>query len=408
MTETETATETAGAATAEPAARSAGAPSTAPRVAFAGGGTGGHLYPAVALARALEDLASHTQVLFLGGRRPLERKILAPTGYPHVALPSAPWAGARRAPRFAWEQLKGFVAARRRLREFEADAVVGLGGFVSLPGVLAARSLGVPVALFEPNAVPGRANQLLASLAAEAYVHFDETQLACPVVRCGTPVGPRALTAPSQGEARARLGLPRRGTVILVMGGSQGARPINAWLEASLGAGAAPGRVAFLHLAGNEEAAAELEKAYRAAGQPHVVLPFLHEMGLAYAAADVAVVRAGGATLAEVTAAGLPALAVPLPNSAGDHQRKNARAYAASGAGRWIEQNDLSPSTLRQLVAEARDPVWLERCRRAAREGGRPDAARSVARRVLRLCGKPHGGAAAPTTTTHTQLRRAA
>lgn len=366
------------------------APPLAPlRVVFAGGGTGGHLYPAIAAARALEALAPGSEVLFLGSDKPLERRILEPTGYRHVALPTAPWRGARRALGFAWAQARGLLGAARCLRGFAPDVVLGLGGFPSVGPALAARLLGVPVALFEPNAVPGRANALLARIAQEAFVHWEETPLACARVRCGTPVGARALLPAglTRAQARAALGLPATGPLLLVMGGSQGAGALNRWAIAAAPALAADG-AAVLHLAGNVEAARAVEEAYGAAGVVARVEPFFADVGLAYLAADVAVVRAGGATLAEVAAAGLPAVAVPMPGSAGDHQRHNARAFAASGAGLCVEEAALGPETLRTALTIARQEERSEAFRARARASARPDAARAVALRLARLAGR--------------------
>lgn len=376
------------------------------RVAFAGGGSGGHLYPALAVARALEHLAPGVETLFLGSDRPLERKILAPSGYPHRALPSAPWRGIRHpraALRFAWSQARGVLAARALLADFEPDVVLGLGGFASVPGALAAWLRGTPLALFEPNAEAGLANRVLAPLAREAYLHFPDTTLRCRGVLTGAPVGERALAPYDRRSARARLGLPQEGRVLLVMGGSQGARGINAWIERSLAAGAAPAGVAFLHLAGNEEAAAGLRAAYAAAGVPHVVLPFLADIALAYAAADAAVVRAGAATLAELSARGLPGVAVPLAGLAGGHQVRNACAWEALGGGAWVRESALTPATLAHVCAELRDRRWLTRRATEARAAGRPNAAREVARRLLGLAGRSEHTPGRHEATVHLQ-----
>lgn len=358
------------------------------RVLFAGGGTGGHLYPAIAAARGVQALAPGSEVLFVGSERPLEKKILAPTGFRHVALPTAPWRGARGALRFAWEQARGLLAARALIREFAPDVVLGLGGFPSVAPVVAGWWAGVPVALFEPNAVPGRANVLLARLAREAYVHWEATALSCRRVPSGTPIGPRALArGVTRDEARSRLRLPADGPVVLVMGGSQGARPINAWIAAQAEALEGSG-VAFLHLAGNGDAADDVAAAYAAARVPHRVLDFLPEIGLAYRAADVAIVRGGGATLAELTAVGLPAVVVPLPSAVGDHQRLNAEAYAASGAGEWVAQDELNQETLQRVVALARNEERRAALRVRALEGARPEAAVAMARRLAALAGR--------------------
>ena len=360
----------------------------ATRVLFAGGGTGGHLYPAAAIAGHLCDLAPGSEILFAGSDRPLEQRILADCGYEHRALPTAPWRGLRGAFQFALGQARGLVAARRLVAEFQPQVVVGLGGFPSVGPALAARLAGVPLVLFEPNASPGKANTLLARLAREAYVHFPQTRLSCARVSSGTPLDGRALASPSltQAEARRLLALETEGPVILVMGGSQGSRAINVWIERSLAELGTQGHdVTFLHLAGNEEQAVALRAAYASAGVSHRVLAYLSGIGVAYRAADLAFVRGGGATLAELSAAGLPACVVPLPSSAGDHQRHNARAFASDGGG-WVqEEAELGPEAWKLLLERAADEDWRIRASAILQAGARPEAADVVARRVISL-----------------------
>lgn len=360
----------------------------ATRVLFAGGGTGGHLYPAAAIAGQLCDLAPGSEVLFAGSDRPLERRILADCGYEHRALPTAPWRGLRGAFGFALGQAKGLWAARRLVQEFQPQVVVGLGGFPSVGPALAARLAGIPLVLFEPNASPGKANVLLGRISREAYVHFPQTRLGCALVSSGTPLDGRALASPSlsKDEARRLLGLEAEGTVILVMGGSQGSRAINAWIERSLSELGTKGRdVTFLHLAGSEEQAEPLRAAYAAAGVSHRVLAYLSGIGVAYRAADLGFVRGGGATLAELSAAGLPACVVPLPSSAGDHQRHNARAFALDGGG-WVqEEAELGPEAWELLLERAADEDWRLRASAILQAGARPEAADVVARRVIAL-----------------------
>lgn len=360
----------------------------ATRVLFAGGGTGGHLYPAAAIAGQLCDLAPGSQILFAGSDRPLEKRILADCGYDHVALPTAPWRGIRGALDFALGQARGLLAARRLIADFQPQVVVGLGGFPSVGPALAARLSGVPLALFEPNASPGKANLLLARLAKEAYVHFPATRLACSRISSGTPLDGRALASAtlSQTEARRLLGIQTEGPVVLVMGGSQGSRAINDWIQSSLAAsGTESHDVTFLHLAGNEDQAEGLRAAYSGAGVQHRVLAFLSGIGIAYRAADLAFVRGGGATLAELSAAGLPACVVPLPTSAGDHQRHNARAFATDGGG-WVqEEAELGPEAWSLLLERACDESWLCRAGAILQASARPEAADVVARRVISL-----------------------
>ena len=366
------------------------------RIAFAGGGTGGHVCPAVAVAEAAAEERPGSEVLFLGTDRAVERRILSHAGLPHVALPAAPLRGGRG----LLAQVRALLAARAHLRRFAPDVVLGLGGFASAPGVLAARTLGVPVALFEPNAVAGRANQLLARLARVACVHWPELALPCPVARTGAPLGQAVARglALTSGEARHALGLPPGAPTLLVMGGSQGARALNEWLQvglpAALPAGPPP---SFIHLTGSEAAVAPLQEAYRAAGAAHRVLPFLNEVGLAYRAADLAIVRGGAATLAELAACGLPGLVVPLPSSAGDHQRANARAFAAQGAGRVLEEAALSGEALGAALRLLRAREELAGMRASALAAGRPRAARTVLRVMEQLAGaRTDGVGAAP------------
>lgn len=372
-------------------------PETLPatRVLFAGGGTGGHLYPAVAVARALQQLAPGSEALFVGSARPLERKILAGAEQEHRALPTAPWRGLRGAPRFAWEQARGLAASWRLLGEWRPDVVVGLGGFPSLGPALAARLRGVPLALFEPNASAGKANRLLSRLAREAYVHFAETELACMRVDTGTPVDERSLPgrALTQAAARAALGLPAERPVLLLMGGSQGSRAINGWVEQALAAGAGSPALSYLHLAGSDEARDRLARAYTAAGLRARVETFLPGIGIAYRAASLALVRGGGATLAELLAAGVPGVCVPMPGSADDHQRKNADAFVAMGGVRWLEEQTLTTDHFRELVDLAQSPWQIEQHAQRARSAGRPNAAAVVARRLVHLSNPQHPAA---------------
>lgn len=361
------------------------------RIVFAGGGTGGHLYPAIAIARTLLQQAPESAVTFVGSDRPLERRILEPTGFPYVSLPTAPWPGLRRpwrGLRFAWQQVRGVLASRRLLRDLAPQVVVGLGGFPSFGPVVAARTLGVPVALFEPNAIPGLANRVLARLAREAYVQWDGTRIACSKVHSGAPLDARALPGQelTPADARARLDLPLGRPTVLVMGGSQGSRAINAWIASSLAELGALGEgLSFIHLCGDASQAPQLRRAYERAGCAHHVATFLPEIGVAYRAADLAVVRGGGATLAELLAAGLPGLVVPMPGSAGDHQRHNAEAFASTGAGMWIDQERLDPVTLRWVVRLVRDEERLLVYRAQARLAGFPESARVVVRRLAKL-----------------------
>jgi UDP-N-acetylglucosamine--N-acetylmuramyl-(pentapeptide) pyrophosphoryl-undecaprenol N-acetylglucosamine transferase len=228
-----------------------------------------------------------------------------------------------------------------------------------------------------------------------ACVHWPEVRLPCPVAHTGAPLGGAVArgSALTPGEARAALGLPPDARTVLVMGGSQGARALNEWLREGVQAALPAGPpLAFVHLAGSEAAVPGLQDAYRCAGAPHRVLPFLDEVGLAYRAADLAIVRGGAATLAELLACGLPGLVVPLPSSAGDHQRANARAFAALGAGQHLEEAALSLDALGAALRLVRERAALSAMRRSALAAGRPEAARTVVRVMEQLARERTGG----------------
>jgi len=352
---------------------------TQPTIAIAGGGTGGHLCPAVAVAEALVRLQPEARVEFFGSGKELERKILAHTGFSYRVTDCAPvnLGG-------AWRTAKGVFQARRLLRKLAPDVVLGLGGYVSAPGVLAARTLGIPIVLFEPNAVAGNANRVLSRWAQAAYVHFPETELGCPTLPLGTPIGAavsRGLGCSRMAAIRA-LGLDPRLPTLLIMGGSQGARPLNEWAAEQLAEGDLPGFNA-IHLCGRATDPEDLRAAYADAGVRAYVQPFVRQIGTRYRAADLALVRGGGGTLAELQAVGLPARVVPLPSSAGDHQRKNAHGFAASGAGDVLEQDGLDAEAWRETLAVLTDSDQLKRWRSAALRAGRPQAARRVAEDLL-------------------------
>jgi UDP-N-acetylglucosamine--N-acetylmuramyl-(pentapeptide) pyrophosphoryl-undecaprenol N-acetylglucosamine transferase len=348
------------------------------KVLFAGGGTGGHVCPAVAVARSLAELAPGSSVLFLGTGRPVEERILSRARLPHRALASAPFGW-----RTVFANARGFARAYWEARRFMPDVVLGLGGYASAPGVLAAKALGARVALFEPNAVAGKATTTLARLADEVYLHWEQP-LAAKTVVTGTPlnenaVAPRGLTPQ---EARASLDLPEDKPCVLVVGGSQGARGLNRWIQDAIHEVATD--VSFIHISGAEDLDV-VRHAYRTADANARVVPFLDGMATAYRAATIAVCRSGAATLAELAAEGVPAVLVPYPRAVLDHQRANARAYELQGGGKLLDEGALGASVLEQVCAMAEDELLLREMRKAARAQAKPDAARSIARALLAL-----------------------
>jgi UDP-N-acetylglucosamine--N-acetylmuramyl-(pentapeptide) pyrophosphoryl-undecaprenol N-acetylglucosamine transferase len=339
----------------------------------------------LAVAEALAQ--SGAEVVLLVSNKAVDRvaATAARPGLQIEVLPAVGWSP-RRPLRFclgairAWRQAQGLFKCRR------PDAILTMGGFTSVGPVIEARRLGVRAFLHESNAVPGRANRWLARWVDTAFVGFGEAapRLRARVVReVGTPVRADVFRR-SPTECRRALGLDPSRSVLLICGGSQGARGINRAVVESL-----PlfrdrfPQLQFLHLAGQEDERSVAE-AYRRSGLRAEVHGFLHRMGEALGAGDMAISRAGASSLAEFAAVGLPSLLVPYPNAADNHQLMNARIFAADGAARWCAQADLTPEVLVQQVGGLMgDANCAARMREALRRRHRPDAAAAIARGIL-------------------------
>ncbi|MES2524938.1 MAG: glycosyltransferase [Gemmatimonadota bacterium] len=359
------------------------------RVLFAGGGTGGHLYPGLAIARALVRQAPDIEPFFIGARRGIERDILPTTEFPHALLDLHPLY--RRTPWNNWRTLAGSVSAFRALnaiaRERRPLAAVGTGGYAAGMALAWAKLHGTPTILHEPDSHPGLTTRALSRGADAIFLGFPEaaSQLHPPkgirVLPLGCPIEPPPSPRLDRATARAGWDLPGEAFVVLVTGGSQGARALNdavaAWCARGL-----PHGVALIWATGRATAAAYLDRESRMVR----VRPYLAPIADAYAAADVAVTRAGAMTIAELCAWGIPSVLVPLPTAAQDHQTHNARATAAAGAAIHLPQAELSAASLDATVREfMRMPTALESMRAAAQRRARPSAAADIARELLRL-----------------------
>src|SRR5688572_2764794 len=353
----------------------------------AGGGTGGHLYPGVAVARELLARVPGSNVTFVGTAAGIEARVIPREGLTLDTIRSAGLKGKSPAallrglsllPLSAWDAWR--VISRRK-----PSVVIGVGGYSSGPVVALAALRGVPTLLMEQNATPGLTNRLLARLVRAAAVTYDESlaTFGAKAFVAGNPVRPEFFAPSAGGPAasdRAR---------VLVFGGSQGAHAINVALAeaAPALAAAAPG-VEVTHQTGERDLSM-VRDAYAAAGLTARVEPFLYEMDREMRAADVIVCRAGATTLAELTAAGRAAILVPLPTATDDHQRRNADALVRQGAARVIDQRELTGARLaEELLGLARDGAARERMALAARGMARPDAARVIVDRVLALAGR--------------------
>jgi UDP-N-acetylglucosamine--N-acetylmuramyl-(pentapeptide) pyrophosphoryl-undecaprenol N-acetylglucosamine transferase len=350
-------------------------PNPAPRFLIAAGGTAGHVLPALAVAEALQSRGA--SVTLAGRPESVEERLARSSGleFDRFDVEGLPRRPSLRLLGALARDVAAPAACVRILRRRRPDAVLGAGGYVGGPMVLAARTLGIPAALTEADAHLGLANRLAAPFAKTVFLAFPLDGLEGPKYRVvGRPIPARS-RPPGQAEARAAFGLPPDGPVVLVFGGSQGARSLN---EAAYEAFAESGP-AVLHLAGERDFP---ELAGRPRREDYRLLAFTDEFGAALAVADLVVARAGGSVW-EVAAAGKPALLVPYPHATGDHQAKNARHFERGGGAVVVGEDELD---LRRQVDELLgDQERLAAMGEAMRALARPGAADAVAEELMAL-----------------------
>ncbi len=346
------------------------------RMLLAGGGTGGHLFPAVAIAQQLLQEQPQAQVLFVGTQRGLEQRLIPQLGYAletvdMVGVVGRGWRGRLE---ILPKLLKSVVRGRTIIRQFKPDIVVGVGGYASVPLLLAARLAGLPCLIHEQNAFPGLSNKLLGRLAQRVCISFAQSAgafSANKTVVTGNPL--------RQGFDSIAAKLPDPGT-LLIFGGSRGARAINEavvemlpllqeWSECPR----------ILHQTGEEDCA-WVRNAYQQAGfDPQQVVPFIDDMAQAYGNAHLVVCRAGATTLAELAVTGRPALMIPFPHAAADHQMANARAFEDLGAAEVLPQRMLSGEVLAMRIQIMfNDRERLQQMAAQCRSLGQPGAAQLI------------------------------
>ena len=367
-------------------------------VVIAAGGTAGHVYPGLALAEAIRGRSPATRIAFVGTPRGIEREAVPAAGYELHLIDVVPWArtlGARRylAP-FSLAAASG--KGRSLLGRLRPRSVVGMGGYASLPVVLAASSRRIPTVLHEQNAVPGIANVLGVRVARRIALAFEEARSSLPsraeVRVVGNPIR-RSIAALDRDALRAdalrRFGLDPGRKTVLVMGGSLGAARLN---DAVAGMASGPlGPDAQLLVAAGRKHGEALRERTRDQSRPVLIVDYFDKVELAYAAADLAVCRAGAATVAELAAVGLPSILVPYPYARANHQEANARALERAGGAIVVLDAAATAETLGDAIEGllAR-PEALQSMSAGARSFGRPDAADDLGSWALELAGGSH------------------
>lgn len=351
------------------------------RVVMAGGGTGGHVIPALAIAQELRAGYS-AEALFIGTARGIETRLVPAAGFELRLIE----VGALKSVSLA-TRLKTLCAlpaaiwrSRAILADFRPDVVVGVGGYASGPAMLAAALSGIPTLAFEPNVVPGFANRIVASLVSAAAVQFEQTRRyfrRCQVT--GVPVRREFFSIPPKSDPRP---------VLLVFGGSQGASAINRTMAGALEALRAklPG-LHVIHQTGERDYQ-ETGAAYLQGGVSAELFPFIDDMPAAFARADLLLCRSGASTVGEITAAGKPAVLIPFPRAADDHQRRNAEALERAGAAVLLPESELTPERLAEVITRLLgDRNRLQAMAQAASSLAHPAAAARIAALAARLAG---------------------
>jgi UDP-N-acetylglucosamine--N-acetylmuramyl-(pentapeptide) pyrophosphoryl-undecaprenol N-acetylglucosamine transferase len=362
------------------------------RILFAGGGTGGHLYPGLAIARAMSRLDSRVEPFFIGAMRGIERQVLPTTEFPfelldlHPLYRSQPWLN--------WRTAKGAVSAWRSVSRIAAGSppgcIVGTGGYAS--GIALAHGVvhRTPIAIQEQNSFPGLTTRFFSRYARQVHNGFPEASRHLSPGRhtqifdTGNPIEPPPAPLPDRRAARAEWDFSEEGgRVMLIYGGSQGAKAINdtvaRWLDGH------PLQDVFIIWATGERTYSEFA---HLESERLRVRPYLSPIVKAYAAADFALTRGGAMATAELCAWGIPPIVVPLPTAAADHQTANAKALAAAGAAEFIPQSELTPEVLDRAVrALVMNPQLLAERSATAMSRARPKAAEDIARHILDMIG---------------------
>ncbi|MCP3743578.1 MULTISPECIES: undecaprenyldiphospho-muramoylpentapeptide beta-N-acetylglucosaminyltransferase [Paenibacillus] len=367
------------------------------RVVLSGGGTGGHIYPALAVARQCEEIDPDAEFLYIGGQRGLESKLVPQEKIPFEAIDIT---GFRRS--LSVENIKtimrffkGVRRSKALLKKFKPDVVIGTGGYVCGPVVYAASKLGIPSIIHEQNAIPGLTNTFLSRYVDTVAVSFEGSEGAFPKAKNVLYTGnPRATTVRLANRDRgfATIGVPMNSSVVLVVGGSRGAKAINDAMIAMAPQLSQLKDVHFVYVTGESYYEQTLDSIRNQIGSlpNHLhVLPYIHNMPEVLACTSLIVNRAGASFLAEITSLGIPSILIPSPNVTNNHQEANARTLEKAGASVMIVEKELSgPALFQSIAGIMKDEAWRSRMAESASALGKPDSADILVKEMERLAHK--------------------
>ncbi len=354
------------------------------KVIIAGGGTGGHVFPAISIAEEILERNGGNEVLFVGTEQGIEKRILPEKGYRVELIKSKGIVGKSFFQKVTAviSILGAMLSSLRILRDFRPDAVIGVGGYASGPTLLCASMSSIPTAVCEQNSVPGLANRILSRFVGKIFITFEESKEHLPAektVLTGNPI--RRDLARGAAEKKPRQSTPRN---VFVLGGSQGARKLNEIVPLSLGK--LGEQVNVTHQTG-ETQIESVRETYRQLGISAEVFGFTDNMSRIYEKTDLAICRAGSGTLSEITAFGIPSILVPIASSTHDHQLKNARVLESNAAAVVVEEKELSVEGLRAVMEKTLEQTTLGRMAENSKKLARPHAAREIVNEIERIIG---------------------
>jgi UDP-N-acetylglucosamine--N-acetylmuramyl-(pentapeptide) pyrophosphoryl-undecaprenol N-acetylglucosamine transferase len=353
------------------------------KVIIAGGGTGGHIFPAISVAEEILMRSGTNEVLFVGTKRGLENELLSKRGYrvEHISARGIKGKGVKESMAAVISAFKGVSDSMSIIKKFRPDVVLGVGGYVSGPMVLAASLSGIPTAICEQNGYPGLANRILGKFVKRVFATFEESVKFFPsgkAVITGNPVREDIL--------RNRKIKEESGAVtVLVFGGSQGAHKLNESVPEAISKLGRPG-MKVIHQTGEKDFE-PVKNAYAERGIDARVLPFIDDMAGAYGEADFVIGRSGAGTVAELTALGKPSLLIPYPYASNNHQLENARVLERSGAAVIVEDRDADAENLYAALTKLLHRDKLNEMASHALELGKPDAAARIVNEISILAG---------------------